>query len=190
LKSLREELFFNKFRNLRHGKKMKYSKKTSWIFLATLIALLAAGGSMASAAPPDGKDGANQTAEEPVASNPGGVAVPVSMPVSIPRVVPRIAMDAELIGTAVVEGGTSYALFQSANGTRLVREGDEIASGVRLVQVRRNRIDVERNGIHEEIRLGWSEGSRQQVRPGSNPAGSGREARARLREDLRARGRL
>jgi hypothetical protein len=99
-------------------------------------------------------------------------------------------VDGELIGTAVVDGGTSYAMFQSANGTRLVREGDEIASGVRLVQVRRNRIDVERNGVKQEVRIGWSEGIGQQVRPGSNPAGSGVEKRARLREDLRARGRL
>jgi len=145
---------------------------------------------MAWAAPPDSRDGEAQTVAEPAGANPGGVTVPVSMPVSIPRVVPRIAMDAELIGTAVVEGGISYAVFQSAGGTRMVREGDEIAGGVRLVQVRKNRVDVERNGVSEEIRLGYSEGARHQVRHGSNPAGSGREARARLREDLRARGRL
>jgi hypothetical protein len=106
------------------------------------------------------------------------------------RAVQRVAIDGELVGTAVVEGGISYALFQSANGTRMVREGDEIAGGVRLVQVRKNRIDVERNGVHEEIRLGYSEGSRRQFRVGSNPAGSGVEVRARLREDLRTRGRL
>jgi hypothetical protein len=99
-------------------------------------------------------------------------------------------MDAELIGTVVVEGGTSYAMFQSANGTQLVREGDEIASGMRLVQVRRNRVDVESNGIQQEIRLGWSEGVGQQVRSGLTRVASGKEVRARLREDLRARGRL
>ena len=169
---------------------MKHNKKTSWIFVAILIALLAAGGSMAWAAPPDGKDGANQTAAGPAVSNSSGVVAPVSARATTSGAVQRITMDTELIGTAVVEGGTSYAVFQSAKGTRLVREGDEIAGGVRLVQIRRNRIDVERNGVREEIRLGWSEGTRQQVRLGSNPAGSGREARARLREDLRARGRL
>ena len=169
---------------------MMHNKRTSWIFVAILIALLAAGGLMAWATPPDSRDVAEQPAAEPAAANPGGVVVPVSVPASIPRAVQRNSMDGELTGTVVVEGGTSYAMFQSANGTRLVREGDEIASGVRLVQVKRNRIDVERNGVREEIRLGWSEGTRQQVRLGSNPAGSGREARARLREYLRARGRL
>lgn len=146
---------------------------------------------MAWAAPPDGKDDANQTVAEPARPDSGRVAAPVSGPASTPRTRdPRITMDAELIGTAVVEGGTSYAVFQSANGPRLVREGDEIAGGMRLVQVRRNRIDVESNGIQQEIRLGWSEGVGQQVRPGSTRAASGKEMRALLREDLRARGRL
>ena len=144
---------------------------------------------MAWATPPDKKDGVIQTAVEPAASNSGGVATSVSVPASTPRaVVSRNAMDAELIGTAVVEGGTSFALFQSASGTRFVREGDEIVSGVRLVQIRMNRIDIERNGVHEQIRLGYSAGARQQFRPGSNPAGSGVEARARLREHLKSKG--
>ena len=191
MKFLWEELLFSKFSRLRHRKKMIYNKRTSWIFVAILVAFTAAGGLMAWAAPPGGKDGANQKAAEPAASDSGGGAASVSAPASTGRATySRTAMDAELTGTVVVEGGTSYAMFQSANGTRLVREGDEIASGVRLVQVKRNRIDVERNGVREEIRLGWSEGTRQQVRLGSNPAGSGREARARLREYLRARGRL
>ena len=169
---------------------MKSNKKMIRIAVATLVALVAVGGFlMAWAAPPDGKDGVEQTAPDPAGTNPGGVVVPVSVPASAPRA-PGNSMDGELTGTVVVEGGTSYAMFQSAKGTRLVREGDEITSGMRLVQVRRNRIDVERNGVREEIRLGWSEGVGQQVRPGSNPAGSGREARARLREYLRARGRL
>ena len=160
---------------------MKYKKRTNWTLVAVLIAFLAAGGLEAWAAPPDSKDGAEQ---------PAAVVAPVSVPDSITRAVQRNSVDGELTGTVVVEGGISYAMFQSGNETRLVREGDEIASGVRLVQVKRNRIDVERNGVHEEIRLGWSEGTRQQVGLGSNPAGSGREVRARLREDLRARGRL
>ena len=169
---------------------MKSKKKMIWIAVAILVALVAAGGLMAWAAPPDSRDGAEQPAAEPAGAHPGGMVVPVSVPASIPRAVQRNSVDGELTGTVVVEGGTSYAMFQTANGARLVREGEEIASGVRLVQVKRNRIDVERNGVHEEIRLGWSEGTRQQFRLGSNPAGSGREARARLREDLRARGRL
>jgi hypothetical protein len=140
------------------------------------------------AAPPDGKDGVEQTVAEPARSNSGGVAASATVPAATPHAVLRVAMDGELVGTAVIEGGTSYAMFQTAKGTRLVREGDEIASGVRLVQVRRSRIDVERNGVHEEIRLGYSEGARQQFRPGSNPAGSGFETRARLREYLKEKG--
>ena len=170
---------------------MKSKKTMKWIVMAMLVAVAAAGGLMAWAAPPGAKDGVEPPAAEPAGSNSGGVAASVSVPASTPRTRdPRIAIDEELIGTAVVEGGTSFAVFQSASGTRFVREGDEIASGVRLAQVRRNRIDVERNGVHEEIRLGYSEGARQQFRPGSNPAGSGIETRARLIEDLRARGRL
>jgi len=167
---------------------MMSKKKMLGLVAATLVALTAAGGLMVWAAPPDGKDGVEQTAPEAAGANLSGV--PSAMPMPAPRAVQRNSMDGELTGTVVVEGGTSYAMFQSANGTRLVREGDEISSGVRLVQVKRNRIDVERNGVREEIRIGWSEGTRQQVRLGSNPAGSGREARARLREYLRARGRL
>ena len=164
-------------------------KKMIWIVMAILAAVVAAGGLMAWAAPPDVKEGAEQAAPEPAGSYSGVVSGSVSVPASAPRTrAPQIAMDAELVGTAVIEGGTSYAMFQSASGTRLLREGEEIVSGVRLVQIRRNRIDVERNGVHEEIRLGWSQGARQQVRPGSNPAGSGVEARARLREHLKAKG--
>ena len=165
---------------------MTSKKKMIGLVAATLVALTAAGGLMVWAAPPDGKDGVEQTAPESAGSNSGGVTA--SMPMSTPRAVPRNSMDAELIGTAVVEGGTSYAVFQSASGTRLVREGDDIVSGVRLVQIWKNRIDVERNGVHEEIRLGYSGGARQQFRPGSNPAGSGAEVRVRLREYLKAKG--
>ena len=167
---------------------MTSKKKMIGLVAATLVALTAAGGLMVWAAPPDGKDGVEQTAPESAGSNSGGVTA--SMPMSTPRAVPRNSMDAELIGTAVVEGGTSYAVFQSASGTRLVREGDDIVSGVRLVQIWKNRIDVERNGVHEEIRLGSSEGTRQQVHSSSKRVASGVEVRRRLLEDLRARGRL
>ena len=165
------------------------NKKIKWIGVATLAALVVAGGLMAWAAPPEGKDSVEQAAPEPAGSDSGGVSGSVSVPASALRTrAPQIAMDAELVGTAVVEGGTSYAMFQSASGTRLVKEGEEIVSGVRLVQIRRNRIDVERNGVHEEIRLGYSQGARQQVRRGSNPAGSGAEVRARLIEHLKSKG--
>jgi len=47
---------------------------------------------------------------------------------------------------------------------------------------------VERNGVHEEIRLGSSEGIRQQIPSGSIRRASGIEARARLREYLKEKG--
>jgi hypothetical protein len=168
---------------------LRISKKTmKWIVLVIVFAFLGAGGLMSWAASSDGGGGVERTAPEASGANLSGV--PSAMPVPPPRPVQRAAVDGELVGTAVVEGGTSYAMFQTANGTRIVREGDEIAGGIRLVQVRRNRIDVERNGVKQEVRIGWSEGIGQQVRPGSNPAGSGVEVRARLREHLRATGRL
>ena len=166
-------------------KKIMSKKKMKWIGVAILVAFAAAGGLMAWAASPDDED-----AVEPARSDPG-VAASVSVPASTPRTPgPQVILDAVLVGTAVVEGGTSLAVFQSAGGTRFVREGDEITSGLRLVQVRMNRIDVERNGVHEEIRLGWSDGIQQQIRPGSNPAGSGVQARERLREYLKGKGYL
>jgi len=123
---------------------------------------------MAWAAPSDGDDDASEVAPEPAGANlRGGIATAAPVRANTPREVPQIAIDAELIGTAVVEGGSSLAVFQLTSGTRLVREGDEIANGVRLVEVRRNRIEVERDGIHQEIRLGSNEGIRQGVHTGS-----------------------
>jgi len=147
---------------------MKANKKMKWIFVVILMALLTAGGLMVWAEPPDSKDGAKQSDAEPGVSNTGRAAASsVSGPASIPRAAPRISVDAELIGTAVIEGGRSYAVFQMAEGARFVREGDEIVGGVRLVQIERNRVGVDSNGIQQEIRLGSSDGIQQQVRPGS-----------------------
>jgi len=162
-----------------------------WIVPALLITLAAVGDLMAWAAPSMAEENSSRASAEPAGPDAGSVATSLPAPASTPRVADsRIATDAELVGTAVVEGGTSFAVFQVASGTRLVREGDEIAGGVRLVQVRRNQIEVERNGVREEIRLGSSAGVRQQVRSGSTRVESGVEIRRRLREDLRARGRL
>jgi hypothetical protein len=146
---------------------MTSNKKKKWLVVAILAALVAVGGLMAWAAPPDSKDGVEQTAAEPAVSNTGRAAASASVPVSTPRATPRIAMDAELIGTAVVEGGPSYAVFQLPGGPRFVREGEEIMGGVRLVQVGKNRVDIESEGVQQQIRLGSSEGIQQQVRPGS-----------------------
>jgi hypothetical protein len=80
---------------------------------------------------------------------------------------PGIVLDVMLVGTAVVEGGPSFAVFEGAKGSRLVREGEEIVPGVRLLQVDWNWVDVQRGGIRQEIRLGSRE-----AMPGGLPLAS------------------
>ena len=121
--------------------------------IALLIGLVAAGGLTAWASPPEAADEADEASAGTAGFNPGSVAASVAVPASSPRTPgPRIDIDALLIGTAVVEGGPSYALLQLTTGTRFVREGDEIVAGMRLVKVWRNRIDVDRAGVRQDIR--------------------------------------
>jgi len=132
---------------------MSLQKSPQLFLLASLIGLVAAGGLIAWAS-------ALHAADE------AGTAFPE--PASLPRGPnPQANFDARLIGTAVVEGGPSIAFFQLASGTRFVREGDEIVAGVRLVKVWRNRIDVERAGVHQEIRPGPVEEPRYEARSDS-----------------------
>lgn len=85
---------------------------------------------------------------------------PLPLPQEPPRMAgPRITMDAELIGTIVVDGGRSYAVFELKTGQKLVRMGEEIISGVRLLEVRRNQIEIARGGVSQEIGLGSGEGT-------------------------------
>jgi hypothetical protein len=147
---------------------MSLKKIMKWVVPAILIRLVAAGGLIAWASPPDAADEVDEASAEPAGSNPGGVAASVAVPAPIPRTPDsRNDIGARLIGTAVVAGGPSIAVLQLSTGTRYVREGDEIVSGLRLVKVERNRIDVERAGVHQEIRPGSNEATRYQVRPGS-----------------------
>ena len=132
---------------------MSLQKTLKLFLIASLIGLFAAEGLIAWASPPDATDEVDKASAETAGSNPGGAAASVTVPASIPRTPgPRIDIDALLIGTAVVEGGPSYALLQLTTGTRFVREGDEIVAGMRLVKVWRNRIDVERAGVRQDIR--------------------------------------
>jgi hypothetical protein len=109
----------------------------------------------------------------------------VALPAPIPREPdPRNDINAKLIGTAVLERGPSIAVLQLTTGTRYVREGDEIVSGVRLVKVWRNRIDVERAGVHQEIRQGSNEGPSYQARPGSGSTREGSIQGGRLGRSL------
>jgi hypothetical protein len=107
---------------------------------------------MAWASPPDAT---HEAGIAPAGHGPGRGAAPVAVPAPVPRPPDQqIDIGAKLIGTAVLERGPSIAVLQLATGTRYVREGDEIVSGLRLVKVRRDRIEVERAGAHQEIRQG------------------------------------
>ena len=70
-----------------------------------------------------------------------------------PAAVPLAPLDVTLVGTALIEGGRSYALIESGNDLKLVREGDEVAPGARLVTVKTDRILVARGATTEEILL-------------------------------------
>ena len=146
---------------------MSLQKTPKLFFIAALIGLVAAGGLIAWASPPEAADEVDMASPEYAGSDSRGDTASVSVPAPLPRgPKPQVNFDARLIGTAVFEGGPSIAFLQLATGTRFVREGDEIVTGVRLVKVWRNRIDVERAGVHQEIRPGSNEGPPDQVLPG------------------------
>lgn len=75
-------------------------------------------------------------------------------PASVLSLPPTALLDfgMRLIGTAVVDHGSSVAVIQFPNGTRYVREGEELTTGMRLVKVRRDRIDFERAGVVQDMR--------------------------------------
>jgi hypothetical protein len=118
-----------------------------------LIGSFAAGSPMTWASPPAAaNEGDPASPERAVSGYERGAAAAAAPAAAALGPVPQINFDARLVGTAVVEGGLSVALLQLAGGTRIVREGDEIVAGMRLVKVWRNRIDVERAGIRQDIR--------------------------------------
>ena len=126
-----------------------------WMFVALLIGLAAGGALTASAAAPDDPDDAEVESAAPAPAPdpvPGrGAAAAAPEPVPWQRN-PLAGLDVRLIGTAVVDGGASMAILQLPTETRFVREGDEIVPGMRLVKVWRNRIDVERAGVLQDMR--------------------------------------
>jgi hypothetical protein len=141
-----------------------------WMIVALLIGLAAGGTLTASASAPDDTDDADV---EPPASAPGfnparGAApAPASVPLQPDML---IEFNVRLVGTAVIDGGASMAVLQLPSGTRFVREGDEIMAGMRLVKVWRNRIDVERAGVIQDMR----------ARQGSGPPAGGEAVQARV----------
>lgn len=84
---------------------------------------------------------------------PGGAGQDSAQGTAPPVQAPRVPLNVTLFGTAVVEGGLSFALIQSANEIKLVRAGEEVAAGARLAEVRSDRILVDRGGVTEEVLL-------------------------------------
>lgn len=130
----------------------------SRVILLVGIALAATGDRLGWASRTRAPNMVSSAAADLAGRDPAEVAPALSMAES-GRQMPGLptALDVTLVGTAVVEGGPSFAVFEGARGSRVVREGEEIAPGVRLVQVDWNWVDVERGGIRHEIRLGSRE---------------------------------
>jgi hypothetical protein len=132
-----------------------------WMFVALLIGLAPGGTLTASAAAPDDSDDADVESAapapgpDPVLGSSAAAAAPAPAPWQRN---PLAGLDVRLIGTAVVDGGASMAILQLPTETRFVREGDEIVPGMRLAKVWRNRIDVERAGVVQDMRARQSSG--------------------------------
>jgi hypothetical protein len=134
-----------------------------WMFVALLIALAAGGALTAAAATPDVTDDADVESAAPAPGPVPGRGAAATAPEPVPWQRNLLAeLDLRLIGTAVVDGGASMAILQLPTETRFVREGDEIVPGMRLAKVWRNRIDVERAGVVQDMRA-------RQGSPGPGP---------------------
>ncbi len=68
-------------------------------------------------------------------------------------VVPVVPLNITLMGTALVEGGRSFALLTSGTELKLVREGDEVEPGAVLSRVLVDRIFVTQGGREQEFLL-------------------------------------
>ena len=85
--------------------------------------------------------------------------------------------DLKVVGTAVVEGGKSFALIAAGQDMRVVREKEEVVPGAVLTEVRSDRILVSWRGKIEEYPL-FEE--RRLARPAA-PSPAAPVARGRLR---------
>lgn len=65
----------------------------------------------------------------------------------------KMPLTITLVGTAVLEGGRSFALIQSGQELKLIRVGDEVAPAAKLASVRQDRISVDRGDSMEEFLL-------------------------------------
>lgn len=151
--------------------------RLSWIILLVGIVLAVAGDRLGWASRTRAPNMVSPAAADLAALDPAGGAPALSMPEPGPQVPgPPMTLQVTLVGTAVVEGGPSFAVFEGAKGSRLVREGEEIAPGVLLLQVDWSSVEVGRGGIRQEIRLGSSDGTPAGLRLGSSE---------RIRGDMR-----
>ncbi|MHB8766046.1 MAG: type II secretion system protein GspC [Deferrisomatales bacterium] len=82
-----------------------------------------------------------------------------------PPPAPLVPLNITLLGTAIVEGGTSFALVQSGAELKLVRVGGNVVPGAVLTAVKRDRIQVTRGGTAEDVLLYRPEGAREPQRP-------------------------
>jgi general secretion pathway protein C len=89
---------------------------------------------------------------KPVAQTPPEPTTSVPVAASV-AAAPLVPLNVTLVGTAVIETGGSYALIESGNELKLVRENEEVAPGARLLTVKADRILVQRGGATEEILL-------------------------------------
>lgn len=101
--------------------------------------------------PIDDRNIFNANPKPPEPETPEPVAVAEPGPV-VPAM-PTTPLAITLIGTAVVEGGRSFALIENRSELRLVREQDEVDVGAVLVAVLPDRIKVERGGTIQEFLL-------------------------------------
>ena len=125
---------------------MPHKKIALLIVAALLIGFPPGSAMMAATSAPDEAD-LEPAGNEITAGASSSATAPLTLPASA-----LLDFGMRLIGTAVVDGGSSVAVIQFSNGTRFVREGEEILTGMRLVKIRRDRVDVERAGVIQDMR--------------------------------------
>lgn len=89
----------------------------------------------------------------PVVVAPPVLPPPPPLPTPPPPPPPEPVLELKVIGTAVVQGGKSFALISSGPDLRVVKEKEEIVPGALLAEVRADRILVEWRGRTEEFSL-------------------------------------
>jgi general secretion pathway protein C len=92
-------------------------------------------------------------APPPVAAAPPVLPPPPPLPPLPSPPPPEPALELRVVGTAVVEGGKSFALISSGAELKIVKENEEILPGALLSGVRTDRVLVQWRGRTEEFPL-------------------------------------